>query len=153
MTIRQEIEELRAFANATRLELDRLVARLNALEKRVLKDTSGETTIGRRIQFKNGPRMVHGVLRHAADPMSRAEVLDRILMDYPEIADDMDYAKRAVRNALQVLKRQGKVSCHKPQGRLRETLWWAEGMEFADVGENGEAAIGGLGKDEHGRVK
>lgn len=153
MTIQREIQEIRAFANARRVELDRLVARLDELEARVLKDTTVETAIGRRIQFKNGPRLVHGVLRKAAGPISRAEVLSRILKDCPEIADDMVYANRAVRNALQVLKRQGEVSCHKPLGRLRETVWWAKGMEFADMVENGEAANGGLGMDEHGRVK
>lgn len=153
MTIQQEIQEIRALAHESRAELDRLNARLKELERRVSKDTNKVTAFGRRVQFKNGPRMVHGVLRHAAEPMGRTEVLNRILKDCPEIADDMDYAKRAVRNALQVLKRQGKVLCHTPQGRLRETVWWAQGMEFADVGGNGEAANGGLGLDERGRVK
>jgi len=153
MTTQKEMQEIRALAYDCRVKLDRLDTRLRELEFRVLKDTSSAITLGRRVQFKNGPSIVHGLLMRAAGPTSLALLRSLILKDYPEFADDMDYANRAVRNALQVLKRKGKVVGHTPQGRLRETVWWAQGMEFVDLHENGEAANGGLGIDERGRVK
>lgn len=152
MSIRQEIQELRAIAEEADRGLRELLSRLNELEGRVLKDTDVGVGLGQRVRFNNGPKTVLSVLGRAASPMTRAQLLAVILMDFPELGDDKAYAQRAVRNALQVLRKEGKIASYTPNGRLRETVWWAQGMEM-EAHNNGEAAIGGLGLDKHGRVK
>lgn len=152
MNYRQEIQELRGLAGDADRVLRGLLARLNELEKRVLKDTIGGVSIGRRVRFKNGPWTVLLVLIRADAPMTRAQLVETILKDYPELGDDPEYAQRAVRNALQVLRKDGKVASHTPNGRLRDTVWWVPGVEMEAI-KIGEAANGGLGRDEHGRVK
>ncbi|MBK9288965.1 MAG: hypothetical protein IPN38_15075 [Flavobacteriales bacterium] len=150
MTIHREIAQLRAFAERADREVRQLLACLNELEMRVLKDTHIQQ--GGRIRFKQGPRTILSILSRADKPMTRAQLLEVLVKDYQELSEDMGYAQRAVRNALQVLKKEGRVLSETPNGRLRETVWWARHAELEAI-HNGEAAIGGLGLNEHGRMK
>jgi DNA-binding transcriptional ArsR family regulator len=150
MDIHQEIRQIRAFAERADREVKLLLACLNELEGRVLKDTYIQHS--GRIRFKKGPRTILSILSRADKPMTRAQLLEVLVKDYQELSEDMGYAQRAVRNALQVLKKEGRVLCETPNGRLRETVWWASQVELEAM-HKGEAANGGLGLNEHGRVK